>query len=52
MTTKEPHHEESKAPNKEMAKMVDKLFQSVERRLQMPEFGGIVDDALKCSVFG
>lgn len=35
-----------------MASLVDKLFKSVEKRLQMPEHGGIVDDALKCSVFG
>lgn len=43
---------EEKKTNTEMAKLVDKLFKSVEKKLQMPEFGGIVDEALKCSVFG
>jgi hypothetical protein len=45
-------HEEEKRSNPEMAQLVDKLFKSVEKRLQVPEFGGIVDEALKCSVFG
>jgi hypothetical protein len=35
-----------------MGDLVDKLFKSVEKRLQTPEYGGIVEDALKCSVFG
>jgi hypothetical protein len=36
----------------EMASHVDKLFKSVEKKLSMPEYGGIVDEALKCSIFG
>ena len=33
-------------------KMIDTVFKQVEKTLQIPEFGGIVDDALKCSIFG
>ena len=35
-----------------MATLVDKLFKAVEKKLQVPEFPGIVEEALKCSIFG
>lgn len=46
-----PDNEEKKS-NPEMAALVDKLFKSVEKKMQVPEFGGIVEEALKCSIFG
>lgn len=47
----DPQTEEKKSST-EMSTLVDKLFKSVEKKLNIPEFGGIVDEALKCSVFG
>lgn len=46
------HDHEEKKSSPEMAALVDKLFKSVEKKLQVPEFGGIVEEALKCSIFG
>jgi len=28
------------------------MFRVVEKKLQMPEFGGIVEESLNCSIFG
>ena len=44
---KRGHHGNSDAANQ-----VEKMFRAVERKLQMPEFTGIVEDSLKCQVFG
>jgi len=34
------------------ANQVEKMFRAVERKLQMPNFTGIVEESLKCQVFG
>ena len=28
------------------------MFRVVDKKLTLPEFGGIVEDSLKCSIFG
>ena len=38
--------------NPEVANQVEKMLRAVEKKLQMPEFGGIVEESLKCSIFG
>ena len=40
------------AAQNDAANQVEKMFRAVERKLQKPDFTGIVDDALKCQVFG
>ena len=40
------------AAQSDAANQVEKMFRAVERKLQMPDFTGIVEDSLKCQVFG
>ena len=40
------------AAQNDAANQVEKMFRAVERKLQMPDFTGIVEDSLKCQVFG
>lgn len=43
---------EDKRPKSEMAALIDKLFKSIEKKMQASEHGGVVDEALKSSIFG
>jgi hypothetical protein len=31
---------------------IEKLFKQVDKKLKVPEFGGIVEEAIECSIFG
>ena len=42
----------SYAAQNDAANQVEKMFRAVERKLQMPDFTGIVEDSLQCQVFG
>jgi hypothetical protein len=36
----------------ETVAQVEKIFRAVEKQLMQPKFPGIVEDSLKCQIFG
>jgi hypothetical protein len=50
--TDHPLQDESNRPQKEVGTLIERLFNSIEKKLKISEYGGQVDEALRCSVFG
>ena len=48
----DPLQDESNKPQKEVGTLIERLFNSIEKKLKISEYGGQVDEALRCSVFG
>ena len=51
-STDHPLQDESNRPQKEVGTLIERLFNSIEKKLKISEYGGQVDEALRCSVFG